>query len=268
MAPPKQFSSSKGQKLSLADIANMVPVGAWADEEVDLQLPTAPTGAQRGGPLPTVPSGGYRPGRGPSMGRNPLAPPDLSKIPTTGPFCLHLSNLPFTVNDALIRSQLFSGYQVVECRLPMEGGKSRGFGYVTVSTADEMKRALAELHGRDFGGRSIRLDVAEQKTGGGGDWRSMEQRKFEDRPGRRPDNAIPTAKDWRGDSGKFQAPSPAPTSSSSHNSEHHGDWRKQSSSSLAPPPMVHHHRSSSKDRQKISFSREDFGKNLSVDKSA
>ena len=50
-------------------------------------------------------------------------------------------------------------------------GRSRGFGFVEMSSASEAGRAITELNGRDVGGRQIDVSEAreqERRSGGGG----------------------------------------------------------------------------------------------------
>jgi RNA recognition motif-containing protein len=44
-------------------------------------------------------------------------------------------------------------------------GRSRGFGFVEMSTPQEAQRAVAELNGRELDGRSLRVEVSTPKTG-------------------------------------------------------------------------------------------------------
>src|SRR5262245_943478 len=54
-----------------------------------------------------------------------------------------------------------------------ESGRSRGFGFVEMSSASEASKAIAELNGRDVGGRQINVSEAkERERGGGGGGRS------------------------------------------------------------------------------------------------
>jgi RNA recognition motif-containing protein len=50
-------------------------------------------------------------------------------------------------------------------------GRSRGFGFVEMSTAEEATQAASQLNGRELDGRQLRVEVAKPKgsgTGGGG----------------------------------------------------------------------------------------------------
>jgi RNA recognition motif-containing protein len=50
-------------------------------------------------------------------------------------------------------------------------GRPRGFGFVTMSTADEAQKAIDALHGKQVDGRALTVNVArprEERPGGGG----------------------------------------------------------------------------------------------------
>jgi len=87
---------------------------------------------------------------------------------------LFVGNLSFktTENDL---SDAFSAHgTVVEANLMMDrmSGRPRGFGFVTMSTAEEAQKAIDALHGRELDGRALTVNVArpreERPAGGGG----------------------------------------------------------------------------------------------------
>ncbi len=47
-------------------------------------------------------------------------------------------------------------------------GRSRGFGFVEMASADDARRAIAELDGREVHGRAINVSEAREREGGGG----------------------------------------------------------------------------------------------------
>ena len=49
-----------------------------------------------------------------------------------------------------------------------ETGRPRGFAFVEMSTDQEAQTAIAELNGRELGGRAIKINEAQERTGGGG----------------------------------------------------------------------------------------------------
>ena len=49
-------------------------------------------------------------------------------------------------------------------------GQSRGFCFVEMATQEGAEKAIADLNGQDFEGRSLRVDIAQERSsrGGGG----------------------------------------------------------------------------------------------------
>src|SRR5438093_1503517 len=47
-------------------------------------------------------------------------------------------------------------------------GRSRGFGFVEMSSASEAERAIAELNGHELQGRKLNVSEARERTGGAG----------------------------------------------------------------------------------------------------
>jgi RNA recognition motif-containing protein len=84
---------------------------------------------------------------------------------------LYVGNLPFdTTEDDL--HQLFSPHgQIVSTKLitDMETGRSRGFGFVEMSTEDEAKAAIEKMNKSKVGDRELTVNEARprpEKTGG------------------------------------------------------------------------------------------------------
>jgi RNA recognition motif-containing protein len=55
--------------------------------------------------------------------------------------------------------------EVVDVHIPKdrETGRPRGFAFVRFASEDQAKQAIEELHGREVGGRALRLDLAEDR---------------------------------------------------------------------------------------------------------
>ena len=47
-------------------------------------------------------------------------------------------------------------------------GRSRGFGFVEMSSASEAAKAIASLNGRELHGRTLNVSEARERSGGGG----------------------------------------------------------------------------------------------------
>lgn len=91
---------------------------------------------------------------------------------------LFVGGISWGTSDDDLRT-LFSQFgEVVDAKviLDRDTGRSRGFGFVTISEDDNARRAMSELDGSEFDGRRIRVNEAEEKPrrsgggGGGGGW--------------------------------------------------------------------------------------------------
>ncbi|CAN8325806.1 unnamed protein product [Cochlearia groenlandica] len=80
-------------------------------------------------------------------------------------FRVYVGNLPWDVDNGRLE-QVFSEHgKVVEARVvyDRETGRSRGFGFVTMSSEAELNDAVAALDGQNMEGRAIRVNVAEER---------------------------------------------------------------------------------------------------------
>ena len=81
---------------------------------------------------------------------------------------LFVGNLSFdTTSDDL--KELFSQAGTCESAQVMTDratGRSRGFGFVEMSTDDEAQKAINEINGRSFQGRSLNVNEARERTPG------------------------------------------------------------------------------------------------------
>ncbi len=87
---------------------------------------------------------------------------------------LYVGNLPFDTSEDQLH-ELFSVHgQVVSTKLitDMETGRSRGFGFVEMSTEEEAKNAIEKMNKAKLGDREMTVNEArprpEKSAGGGG----------------------------------------------------------------------------------------------------
>ena len=86
---------------------------------------------------------------------------------------MYVGNLSFKTTKQDIES-LFSQYgQVTDVHLPTdrESGQPRGFAFVTMDSAESMKKAIEATNGKDLDGRNLKVNEAqarEERSGGGG----------------------------------------------------------------------------------------------------
>ena len=87
---------------------------------------------------------------------------------------LYVGNLSFnTTKDGLRQAFAVNGREVTDVHVvtDRDSGQSRGFGFVTMGTAQQAQEAIAEMNGAMLDGRPLRVNEAEerpQRGGGGG----------------------------------------------------------------------------------------------------
>ena len=84
---------------------------------------------------------------------------------------LFVGNLPFETTESEVK-QLIAGVnrtvRSVKIITDKETGRSRGFAFVDIDSDEEAKAAIEELNGKDFGGRALKVNEAEERGAGGG----------------------------------------------------------------------------------------------------
>ncbi len=79
---------------------------------------------------------------------------------------IYVGNLSFDTTSADLE-RLFAPHgevrkaQVISDR---DTGRSRGFGFVEMASAEEAKAAIDSLNGKDHGGRQLTVNVAKERS--------------------------------------------------------------------------------------------------------
>ncbi|XP_059296587.1 29 kDa ribonucleoprotein B, chloroplastic-like [Lycium ferocissimum] len=78
---------------------------------------------------------------------------------------VYVGNLSWGVDDLALKELFSEQGQVVDAKVvyDRDSGRSRGFGFVTYSSAKEVNNAIDSLNGVDLDGRSIRVSAAEER---------------------------------------------------------------------------------------------------------
>ena len=87
---------------------------------------------------------------------------------------LFVGNLSFNTTENDLQDAFAAFGTVTETNLMMDRAtnRPRGFGFVTMSTAEEAQKAIAGMNGKDVDGRALTVNVArpreDRPPGGGG----------------------------------------------------------------------------------------------------
>ena len=75
---------------------------------------------------------------------------------------IYVGNLPFSVDEDGLK-KLFSDYEVEEASLIKDkfSGRSKGFGFVTISDDESANKAISELNGKEIEGRELKVSEAK-----------------------------------------------------------------------------------------------------------
>ena len=86
---------------------------------------------------------------------------------------LYVGNLSFDTTEMDLQDHFAQAGSVTEAALMQDKftGKSRGFAFVTMSSAEEAQKAISMFHGQNFQNRALTVNAArprEDRPGGGG----------------------------------------------------------------------------------------------------
>lgn len=74
---------------------------------------------------------------------------------------LYVGNLDYGMNDADLQEVFSAAGTVVSAKIIMDpNGRSKGFGFVEMSSGDEAQAAIAQLNGKEINGRALNVSEA------------------------------------------------------------------------------------------------------------
>ncbi len=82
---------------------------------------------------------------------------------------LYVGNLSWETGDAGLEEAFSRFGAITEAKVitDRDSGRSRGFGFVTFEDSDAAMAAMGELDGSDLGGRTIKVNEANDRPKGG-----------------------------------------------------------------------------------------------------
>ncbi len=84
---------------------------------------------------------------------------------------LYIGNLPFSATEDELRSLFEPHGSIASVKVIMDRdtGRARGFAFVEMEEASAADAAMRALDGSEMGGRSLKVNEAQDKSRGGGD---------------------------------------------------------------------------------------------------
>ena len=83
---------------------------------------------------------------------------------------LYVGNLAYTVTDSVLE-QMFAAHGTVQSAqviMDRDTGRSKGFGFVEMDSAEQAQAAIAALNGQDVNGRALTVSEARPREERGG----------------------------------------------------------------------------------------------------
>jgi cold-inducible RNA-binding protein len=83
---------------------------------------------------------------------------------------LYVGNLSYGTTETDLRDAFAPAGNITEVKVAMdrETGRPRGFAFVEMSSEGEAKNAISQLDGSTLGGRTIKVNEAQERSSGGG----------------------------------------------------------------------------------------------------
>ncbi|TMB54235.1 MAG: RNA-binding protein [Deltaproteobacteria bacterium] len=83
---------------------------------------------------------------------------------------IFVGNLSFDTTSADLESLFAQAGTITSATVitDRDTGRSRGFGFVEMSSASEAQKAIQELNGKELQGRTLNVSEARERSGGGG----------------------------------------------------------------------------------------------------
>ena len=79
---------------------------------------------------------------------------------------IYVGNLPFSATEEELKTLFSQAGEVKSVTIITDkfSGQSRGFGFIEMSTQEEMQNAVAKFNGYQMGDRALKVNVARPKV--------------------------------------------------------------------------------------------------------
>ncbi|MCO4794066.1 MAG: RNA-binding protein [Bacteriovoracaceae bacterium] len=79
---------------------------------------------------------------------------------------LYVGNLSFQTTEEDLGAHFGDAGTVTSTKIitDRDTGRSRGFGFVEMSSPEEAQQAVEKFNGQEFAGRNLKVDIAKEKS--------------------------------------------------------------------------------------------------------
>lgn len=79
---------------------------------------------------------------------------------------LYIGNLPYNTTDEALKEHFSQAGSVTSVSIIKDkfSGRSRGFGFVEMSSEEEAQNAIESLDGQEFEGRNLKVNISTPKA--------------------------------------------------------------------------------------------------------
>ena len=83
---------------------------------------------------------------------------------------LFVGSLSWNTDDHALQAAFSPFGEITDAKVisDRDSGRSRGFGFVTYADSSSAQKAIQEMNGTELDGRTLNVDIAQERSGGGG----------------------------------------------------------------------------------------------------
>lgn len=83
---------------------------------------------------------------------------------------LFVGSLSWNTDDHALEAAFARFGEITDAKVitDRDSGRSRGFGFVTFADSSAAQKAVQEMNGAQLDGRTLNVDIAQERGGGGG----------------------------------------------------------------------------------------------------
>lgn len=79
---------------------------------------------------------------------------------------LYVGNLSFNISEDALTEKFLAFGEVNSCKIitDRDSGRSKGFGFIEMTSSNEAQEAIEALDNKELDGRALRVNIAKERT--------------------------------------------------------------------------------------------------------